>query len=82
MPIKKSYSWRDLTDKLRNKEDEIFDGYRRVQGVMTPFSITRFFNGDMSNQRFLHAVTYNTGISDSLFDTSITYDPNKPKIKH
>jgi len=82
LPIKKSYSWRDPMDKLRSTEDEVYDGYRSVQGVMTPFSVTRFLNGEMSNQRFLNSVTYNTGVSDSLFSTSITYDPNKPRPKH
>lgn len=81
LPIKKSYSWRDPTDKLRNTEDEIFDGYRNVQGIMTPFSITRYLNGEMSNQRFLHDVSYNTGLKDSLFDASITYDPNRLRPK-
>jgi hypothetical protein len=82
LPIKKTYSWRDPTDKLRNTEDEPFDGYRLVQGIMTPFSVTRFANGDMSNQRFLHEVSYNTGIKDSLFDASLTYDPGRLPRKH
>jgi hypothetical protein len=82
LPVKKSYSWRDPTDKLRSTEDEVYDGYRNVQGIMTPFSITRFLNGDMSNQRFLNSVTYNTGVNDSLFQTSISYDPSKPRPKH
>jgi hypothetical protein len=75
LPLKKSFSWRDPTDKERNVEDEIYDNYRPVQGVMTPFSITRFYNGDMSNQRFLTAVSYNQGLSDSKFDAQITYGP-------
>jgi hypothetical protein len=82
LPIKKTFSWRDPTDKLRNTEDEVFDGYRLVQGIMTPFSVTRYSNGDMSNQRFLHEVSYNTGLKDSLFEASITYDPNRLPRKH
>lgn len=81
LPIKKTYSWRDPTDKLRNTEEEVYDGYRQVQGVMTPFSITRYLNGEMSNQRFLHSVIYNTGLSDSMFAGSVTYDPNKLPAK-
>jgi hypothetical protein len=77
LPVKKSFSWRDPTDKERNVEDEVYDAYRPVQGIMTPFSVTRIYNGEMSNQRFLHTVSYNTGLSDSLFNASITYDPNK-----
>jgi len=78
LPLKKSYSWRDPTDKERNTEEEIYDNYRPVQGVMTPFSITRFYNGDMSNQRFLNSVSYNQGLSDSKFDAQITYGPRPP----
>jgi len=79
LPVKKTFSWRDPTDKERNTEDEVYDNYRPVQGVMTPFSVTRFYNGDMSNQRFLHSVEYNKGLNDSLFEASITYDPNRVK---
>jgi len=81
LPLKKSYTWRDPTDKLRSNEEEVFDGYRMVQGVNTPFSVTRYLNGDMSNQRFLNTVTYNTGVNESLFITSATYDPSKPQKK-
>jgi hypothetical protein len=76
LPVKKSYSWRDPTDKQRNIEDEVYDNYRPIQGVMTPFSLTRFYNGDMSNQRFINSVSYNQGLADSLFD------PKAPPPKH
>ena len=72
LPVKKTYSWRDPTDKERNTEDEVFDNYRLVQGVMTPFGITRFYNGDMSNQRFLNSVIFNKDLSDSLFSADVT----------
>jgi hypothetical protein len=75
LPVKKTFSWRDPTDKQRDVEDEVFDNYRPVQGVMTPLSVTRFYNGDMSNQRFLNSVTYNKGLSDSMFAADVTYDP-------
>ena len=81
LPLKKSFSWRDPMDKLRNTEDEVYDNYRPVSGIQTPFSITRFLNGDMSNQRFLNSVSFNTGLSDSLFEASITYEPGRPSGK-
>jgi hypothetical protein len=81
LPVKKSFSWRDPTDKERNTEDEIYDAYRSVQGVMTPFSVSRFYNGAMSNERFVHSVTYNNGLSDSLFEASVTNEPNKASKK-
>jgi len=77
LPVKKSFSWRDPTDKERNVEEEIYDNYRPVQGVMTPFSVSRYYNGEMANQRFLHTVSYNQGLSDSLFAADISNAPNK-----
>lgn len=77
LPVKKTFSWRDPNDKQRNIEDETYDAYRGQQGIMTPYTITRYYNGDMSNQRFLTSVTYNRNLSDSQFNVSVTYDPNK-----
>jgi hypothetical protein len=79
LPVKKTFSWRDPTDKQRNVEDEVYDNYRPIQGIMAPFSITRFYNGDMENQRFLTAVNYNQPLKDSLFDVSV---PSKEPAKH
>ncbi len=78
LPVKKSFSWRDPTDKERNIEEDIYDNYRPVEGVMTPFSVTHFYNGDMASQRFLNSIRYNTGLNDSLFNVNVTYDPTKP----
>jgi hypothetical protein len=82
LPVKKTFTWRDPTDKQRNVDDEVFDNYRPVQGVMTPFSVTRFYNGDMASQRFMTAVSYNKGLNDSMFAADVTYDPNKPASKN
>jgi hypothetical protein len=76
LPVKKTFTWRDPADNLPNKEDEIYDAYRPTQGIMTPYSLTRFYNGEMSNQRFLNNVTYNNNLNDSLFDAKTTYDPS------
>ena len=81
LPIKKSYSWRDASDKLRNVEDEIYDNYKPVQGIMTPHSVTRYLNGDMSNQRFINTISYNQNPPDSLFEANVTYDPKAPPRK-
>ena len=77
LPIKKSFEWRDPVDKQKNLEEEIYDNYRPVSGIMTPFSVTRLFNGDMSNQRFLNSVTINQGLDAAMFDPNSGYNPNK-----
>jgi hypothetical protein len=76
LPIKRSFTWRDPADNLRNTEEEVYDAYRPTQGIMTPYSITRYYNGDMSNQRFLNTVTYNNNLNDSMFAAKTTYDPS------
>src|SRR5580704_13842528 len=81
LPVKKTYSWRDPTDKERNIEDEVYDNYRPVQGIMTSFSVTRFYNGDMANQRFLNSVSYNKGLNDSMFAADVNYDPFRAEPK-
>jgi hypothetical protein len=82
LPIKKTYSWRDPVDKQRNVEEETYDNYRPVQGIMTPYGFTRYFNGDMQTERFVNSVSYNKGLNQAMFDANSGYDPNKPVKKH
>jgi len=77
LPVKKTFTWRDPADKQRNTEDEIYDNYREAQGIMTPFTLTRFFNGEMTSQRFLTSVTYNQGLADSKFQVAPGAGPPK-----
>ena len=79
LPLKTSYSWRDPTDKQRNTEEEIYDNYKPVDGIMTPHAMTRLFNGDMSQQRFINTVRYNLKLPDTLFEATVTYDPMAPQ---
>ena len=72
VPIKKTFSWRDPSDKERNTEEEVYDNYKRVQDILTPYSLTRFYNGDMAYQRFLSKITYNDNLADSLFEATLT----------
>ncbi len=81
LPVKKSFFWRDPVDKQRNLEEEVYDDYKLVSGIMAPFNVTRFFNGDMSNQRFVSSVTINQGLDEAMFDPNSGYNPNKPAGK-
>ena len=68
LPVRKSFTWRDPTDKERNFEEEIYDNFRNVQGIITPFDITRTYNGEMSAQSFLTNASYNEDLKPELFD--------------
>jgi len=82
LPLEKSYVWRDPVDRYRNTEEEIYDNYRLVQGVMTPWGFTRYFNGDMQTQRFVSGVQFNQQLNPAMFDPNSGYDPNKQAKKH
>jgi len=81
LPVKKSFSWRDPVDKQKNIEEEVYENYRPVSGVVAPFNITRYFNGDMASQRFLNSVTINQGLDPAMFDPKSGYNPNKAPAK-
>jgi hypothetical protein len=77
-PIRMSYSWRDPKDKQKNVEEEAYDHYKPEQGIMTPHSITRYFNGETSQQRFISTAKYNLNLPETLFEASVSYDPEAP----
>lgn len=84
LPVKKTFEWRDPVDRQKNVEEEIYENYRDASGVLVPYNTTRYFNGDMSAERFLNGtVTVNEKLDESMFDPNSGYNPNKqPKKKH
>ena len=81
LPVRKSFAWRDPTDKQRNVEEEIYDNYREAQGIMTPYDVTRTYNGEMSAQSFLTAATYGQPLDPHLFDPHAPPPDKKKKHK-
>jgi len=81
LPIKKSFQWRDPVDRQKNLEEEIYENYRQVSGVMAPYNVTRFFNGDMAGQRFVFTVTINQNLDQAMFDPNSGYNPLKVPAK-
>jgi hypothetical protein len=49
------------------EELNLYDEYRSVQGVMTPFKLTLMRQGEIASQSFLTKVEYNTGLGNTLF---------------
>ena len=68
LPVRRSFEWRDPLYKDKNVEGEEYDDYHTFNGIATAFTITRFHNGDMTNQRFLYNVTYGGAIPSEMFD--------------
>jgi hypothetical protein len=71
LPIRRTFRWRNPQFKDYDEESESYDDYHTIQGLPTPMTITRYHNGDMSNQRYLTKVVYNLPMDLFLFDPSV-----------
>lgn len=81
LPIMKSYTWRDPTDREKNTEEETWNGYRSVQGIMTPWGFTRYYNGDMQTERFINSASYDQELNPAMFDPTSGYNALKEAEK-
>ena len=77
LPVKKQFEHR-AADRLKDTEVEVFDNWRQEQGIPTPHSILRSHNGEIMSQRFITTVKYNTGLSEQMFEGTVTYAPKRP----
>jgi hypothetical protein len=77
LPLRRSFKWRDPLYKDLNEEKEEYDDYHTVDGIATPYTITRLHNDDMTNQRYLFKAAYNSSLPDSMFNV----DEAAAKIK-
>jgi hypothetical protein len=70
LPLSISYQWHDPVYKDINTDVQEFEDYHAVQGIQTPYAITFLHNGDMTGQRFVSKVKYNSQLDPGLFDTT------------
>ena len=78
LPLKRTWYWRDPVYKDKNQEDEEYDDYHPIDGLPTPFSITRLHNGDTTQQRYMLKAGYNVPLPVDGFDA----DALAAKIAH
>ncbi len=75
LPIKTGYWFRDPEDKQRSQEEVLFDGYKTVEGIATPQTVTGYLNGDMTTQRFITTTTFNRELAADMFTATVNYNP-------
>jgi hypothetical protein len=68
LPSSRTFQWRDPLYKDKNEEREEYDNYHTIDGIPTPFSITRFHNGDENNLRSLYKAAYNVPLPQDAFN--------------
>lgn len=68
LPRSCTFKWRDPVYHDKNTDREEYDNYHPIDGFATPFSVTRFHNGDIASQRFLYSAGYNVTLPPNGFD--------------
>ncbi len=72
LPLARVFRWRNEQFKDFDQDREEYDDYQVFDGIETPLTVSRYRNGDLTNQRFFTKVTYNPALPPS------TFDPNAP----
>jgi hypothetical protein len=68
LPLKRTWQWRDPLYHDKNTDAEEYDDYHLIQGLPTAYTITRYHNDDMTNQRFLSHAGYDLPLTPDMFD--------------
>ncbi|SRR6266481_4858192 len=78
LPVKKIFISRDPQTRDRDEIGEVYDNWKKVQGVTTPYNTLITFNGDLFRQYFITSVSYNSHLQPVLFDPgAMNYDSRK-----
>lgn len=59
LPLQRMFQWRDPVYHDKNTEVEEYDDYHMVDGIATPYTISRTKNGEMERQFYITKVRYN-----------------------
>ena len=77
LPVKKTFVVRDLKGD-RDEITEIYDNWKVIQGVTTPYNTLILRNGELQLQYFLVSVAYNNHPASSLFEPSAPLKRESP----
>jgi len=68
LPLRRSFEWRDPIYHDKNTDSEEYDDYHVVQGIPTPFTITRWKNEDQIRQYYVTKAVYNQTLPADFWD--------------
>ena len=78
LPVKKTFIVRDPQTRDRDEIAEVYDNWKKIQGINTPYNTLVLLNGELYRQYFLSEISYNTHLSPSLFEPgALNFNPNK-----
>lgn len=76
LPVKKTFVIRD-PQGYRDEIGEVYDNWKLIQGVNTPYNTLVTRNGELMRQYFLENITYNTDLQSSLFVPGAAFNIKK-----
>lgn len=68
LPLQRVFQWRDPTYHDKNTDTEEYDGYHVVDGIETPYTITRMKNDELVRQFYVKQVKYNDSLDGEFWD--------------
>jgi hypothetical protein len=76
LPVKKSFVIKD-PQGYRDEIGEVYDNWKMIQGVNTPYNTLVTRNGELTRQYFLSSATYNIPLQSSLFEPGSAFNIKK-----
>jgi hypothetical protein len=71
LPRRRTFEWRNTVFKDHDEDAEEYDDYHTIQGLPTPFTVTRYHNGDMASQLFYTKAEYDVDLSPDTFNPDV-----------
>jgi hypothetical protein len=68
LPLRRSFEWRDPVYHDKNTDIEEYDDYHVVDGLPTPFTISRTKNDEQVRQYYVTKVVYNQSLPADFWD--------------
>jgi hypothetical protein len=72
LPLRRVFEWRDPIYHDKNSDAEEYDDYHNVDGLPTPFTISRFKNDEQVRQYYVIKVIYNQTLPADFWDVDAT----------
>jgi len=68
LPLRRVFEWRDPEYHDKDTDVEEYDDYHTVDGLATPFTISRMKNDEQVRQYYVSKVVYNQTLPDDFWD--------------
>jgi hypothetical protein len=68
LPLRRVFQWRDPIYHDKDTDAEEYDDYHNIDGLPTPFTISRYKNDDPTRQYYVTKVIYNQQLPPDFWD--------------